>query len=644
MKKFFTILFFLQSLVIVSQPVKTDSLKLVLQKETDPAKKAALLIQYCESFRYSDPPTMHFSATQLKELGSKSKNRGWEHTGDYYIGVYYNLIGKPGESLAISLTNINALKNGTGEEKLLSQFYSLAGNCLMKLNRQREALEMFYSSLKSGESNNDEEAQFKASNNIGWAFMELNQFDNAIPNFKNALHLIHENNLPDRYGTIYNNLASCYGSLNQFDSTYKYANIGIAVAEKYNDYAALANGYNILGTFLTKEKKYTEALGYFEKAKPIREKAGDPFFIVSDMAEIADLQAKLGKTDEGIQNSKQALAIAERNKLDAKLPLIYTALAHNYEAAGNFQEAAVVYKKLNDLKDSLYKDANPKALAEIQTKYETEKKQRLIEKQQFRISRQNYIIAGIAVLLLLGGWLGYSLYRRYQLNQKTKMQAALMKQQQEATKAVMEAEENERQRIAKDLHDGVGQIMSAAKMNLSAFESNIKFENKEQQLSFEKIIALVDESCKEVRSVSHNMMPNALLKNSLAEAVREFIDKIDRKTIQIHLYTEGLDERLNSSVETVLYRVIQECVNNVIKHSGANSLDISLVKDKEGISATVEDNGKGFDATDKVQFDGIGLKNIITRIEYLKGTVDFDSAPGRGTVVALYVPVDGMRT
>jgi two-component system NarL family sensor kinase len=100
-----------------------------------------------------------------------------------------------------------------------------------------------------------------------------------------------------------------------------------------------------------------------------------------------------------------------------------------------------------------------------------------------------------------------------------------------------------------------------------------------------------------------------------------------------------LDERLDANVETVLYRVIQECVNNVIKHSAATTLDISMTRDKEGISATIEDNGKGFDSTDPGKFDGIGLKNIVTRIEYLKGTVEFDSAPGRGTVVSMHVPL-----
>ena len=109
--------------------------------------------------------------------------------------------------------------------------------------------------------------------------------------------------------------------------------------------------------------------------------------------------------------------------------------------------------------------------------------------------------------------------------------------------------------------------------------------------------------------------------------------------MKVHLFTRGLGERLDSNMETVLYRVIQECVNNVIKHSGAGNLDISLIKDADGISATIEDNGRGFDTSDHQNFEGIGLKNINSRIAFLKGTVDFDSSPGKGTLVAIHVPV-----
>ncbi|MBL0136494.1 MAG: sensor histidine kinase [Chitinophagaceae bacterium] len=477
--------------------------------------------------------------------------------------------------------------------------------------------------------------------------METNQFEKAIQSIKGALETIRKYNITTikSGGVLYNNMASCFGSLNQLDSAKKYAQLGIEFARKNEDVAGEANGLFILGTAFEKQGKYAEALENFQKAQPIREKAGDPFFIVSDLAEISSLYARMGKTDEGIATSVKALKIAKENNLEAKLPMIYSALASNYETKGDFKNALKTYKILNELKDSIYNDANPKALAEMQTRYETEKKEQQIllqkselELQQSELVRKNITLAAIIILALLGVLLLWSWFRRQQLKIRAARQAENIRQQELATKAVLEAEERERQRIAKDLHDGVGQIMSAAKMNLSAFENEILFTNPEQKLKFEKIIDLVDESCKEVRSVSHNMMPNALLKTGLTAAIREFIDKIDYSVLKVELSSEGLNERLDSNTETVLYRVIQECVNNVIKHSGANHLDISLIKDNEGISATIEDNGKGFDSKDNSKFEGIGLKNIRTRVEYLKGSVEFDSKPGKGTLVAIHIP------
>ena len=121
--------------------------------------------------------------------------------------------------------------------------------------------------------------------------------------------------------------------------------------------------------------------------------------------------------------------------------------------------------------------------------------------------------------------------------------------------------------------------------------------------------------------------------------IREFINQIDARIIKTDLYTEGLNERIDSNIETVLYRVIQESVNNVIKHANANHLDISLIKDSDGISVTIEDNGKGFNTKNKNNFEGIGLKNIQTRVEYLKGTVEWNSSVGKGTLVAIHIPL-----
>jgi signal transduction histidine kinase len=319
---------------------------------------------------------------------------------------------------------------------------------------------------------------------------------------------------------------------------------------------------------------------------------------------------------------------------------------------GNYKELSVIaekkgdatlsldyYKKHIALKDSIFSNEKMKQIEQLNAKYQTEKKEQQLQLQKAEITKKNYLLLGLLTALAMLVFAGISFYRKRRIQHELRLQSEVMKQQDMATRAVINAEENERKRIAADLHDGVGQMMSAAKMNLSAFENEIPFASEAQKNSFENVISLVDESCKEIRSVSHQMMPNALLKSGLASAVKEFIDKISNRVIKINLYTEGLNERLDSNVETVLYRVIQECVNNVIKHSGAGNLDISLIRDQDGISATVEDNGRGFDVNDKQKFEGIGLKNISSRIKFLKGTVEFDSSQGKGTLVAIHVPL-----
>ena len=116
------------------------------------------------------------------------------------------------------------------------------------------------------------------------------------------------------------------------------------------------------------------------------------------------------------------------------------------------------------------------------------------------------------------------------------------------------------------------------------------------------------------------------------------MDKIDGSSLKVDLTMEGLQERLSEQTETVIYRVIQEAVNNVVKHAGATHLSIQLTNDTDGLAVTIEDNGHGFDTTILEQATGIGVRNIYSRLALLKGTLEIDSAPGRGTAVAIFIP------
>ena len=476
-------------------------------------------------------------------------------------------------------------------------------------------------------------------NELGKLYRKTRDLDRALQMYDEAFAIYKKLNDENDMATILNESGVVFEYKKDYAEAIKRYKSSLAIREKLNDVTGKAYSLNFLGGVYTLQKNFVEAENYLLKSLELRKQLKDSFSIAlnySDLGYMYKEQAKYAKAAEQYNLSN---AFAVKIQYAELLQSNYLELAAIAEKTGNFALSLDYYKKQTALKDSIYSGDKMKQIEQLNAKYQVEKKEQQLQLQQAEITKKNYLLWGLAASIALLIFAGVSFYRKRQLQNKMSLQAEVMKQQDLATKAIINAEENERKRIAAELHDGVGQMMSAAKMNLSAIENEISFKDEEQRFYFDKVIGMVDESCKEIRSVSHQMMPNALLKSGLASAVKEFLDKIDSRIIKINLHAEGLQERLDSNTETVLYRVIQECVNNVIKHSGANNLDISLIKDADGISATVEDNGRGFDTTDKQKFEGIGLKNISSRVNFLKGTVDFDSSPGKGTLVAIHVPI-----
>ena len=568
----------------------------------------------------------------------------------------------------------------TNFDKAIAQAYNDLGIIYYDKQDFINAIAAYKKAFEIRSRLNDQKGIAALYNKIGIVYQKEAKFDSALLYAQKALDIYEQ--LKDKIGISYslNNIGIVNQNVGNLDEALKYQQQSILIKEEIHDKLGLAGSYVNAGNIYLLKKDIGKAKEYFEKAESMTRQIGNPEYLSNSLNNLASLYQKTGDYAKALPLANESFDIRTKLKdtkgqvsclvnmgsiltsnkrydlaeskylLGLKLAdtlasclsekaKLYDGLSGLYELTGDYKKAVEMARLNVKFNDSIYTDNMNKRFSEMETKYQTSKKDKLILEQQFELTKKQYWIygsIGVGLLMLL---LGYSYYRRYKLNQEKKLQQEVMKQQDLSTKAVIVAEENERKRIAADLHDGVGQILSAAKMNLSAFENEIPFKNENQKISFEKIINLVDESCKEIRSVSHQMMPNALLKSGLASAIKEFIDKIDNRILKINLHTEGLNERLDSNVETVLYRVIQECVNNVIKHSGANSLDISLIKDADGISATIEDNGKGFNTKDKEKFEGIGLKNIKSRTEFLKGTVDFDSSPGNGTLVAIHVPL-----
>lgn len=521
---------------------------------------------------------------------------------------------------------------------LLTKFYAqaLMAGCKRKMAQFDEALNHYLQAVKIAEAGNDKKILGRAYNNIGVFYVTTDDLSRAETYHQKALQVRLELNDAGDIFQSYENLGIVSREQKQYDKALGYYYQAAEYAQKKGDSSDIAFVYNDIGAALSLKGDFNKAQTYLEASIATRER-------MNETSELAYTYNYLGENYErkkDLNNAeryiKKALATAIANHNNKQTYEAYESLSDYFARNGSYDSAYRYAMKYKHFKDSITRIDQKKIIAELNAKFESTQKEQLILKQQHAISTRNYAMLAIGGLLVMGSALAYSRHRRNKLEQQTKLQKAILHQQELSTKAILEAEENERKRIASDLHDGVGQMMSAAKLNLSSLQHELPMDKTELKRAFENALALVDESCKEVRNVSHNIMPNSLLKSGLASAIREFVNRIDSRVMKVNLYTEGLNERLEPNLENVLYRVVQECVNNVIKHAEAHALDITLIKDEEGISITIEDNGRGFDPNQ--QRDGLGLKNIRSRVEFLKGSVEWQSAAGKGTAVVVHVP------
>jgi signal transduction histidine kinase len=307
-------------------------------------------------------------------------------------------------------------------------------------------------------------------------------------------------------------------------------------------------------------------------------------------------------------------------------------------------------KKYDSLNDTLMSSSRTKFINQLEAKYNTAQKNNQITQQQLSISENQRIIqrkntlnaaliSGVLFLLIVGILVYRNFNHRNKLlwqNQKLREQRITELEQERklvAAQSVMKGQEEERSRLARDLHDGVGGLLSGVKLSMSNMKGNV-FLSEENAHSFENVISQLDQSIVELRRVSHNMMPEALIKYGLKEALENYCENINVSgKIKVQLQTYGMEKRMEQSTEIIIYRMIQELLNNVIKHAEAKNVLIQLVRKEDHFNLTVEDDGKGFDTKEIETKTGAGLANIKARAEYLNGNVDIVSKKGEGTSV-----------
>jgi two-component system NarL family sensor kinase len=546
--------------------------------------------------------------------------------GNYEQSLKYNLV---------ALQIRTQLKDEPGMASSLNKI----GTIYTKQNKHAAALEVTLQCLHLFEKLGVKKNVSQTLNNLAHIYKNIGNEAKCLEYYQKALALNRSLNFD--VGTVTNllNIGNYYNRHGMPDSALVYLIESKHInAKSLNHYiqAAILMG---IGVSYELQKKWNQALSTNLQALNEAMFIKDTTNVIAIYHNRANLFLSLDQlsnafnclviTDSLIQKSKQFF----NNKEQYKLWFKYYNQIHQPSLAEQY------FRKYDSLKDAILNEKLTAQVTEMDTKYESKKKEeenKLLKKDnQIKTLSLWFLIIGLLLLSISF----YLIYNRYTIKQKAKLENAILEEQILKSKAVIDAEEAERQRIAKDLHDGIGQMLSAVKLNLSSIQLDFeKTTTKNTQIA--NAISLIDDSVKEVRTISHNMMPNLLLKKGLANAVREFIDKIDGTGLKIELEISGLQNRLNQDLEIVLYRVIQELINNIIKHAKASQVSIQILKYDDEISIMIQDNGAGFNFSAVLQKEaGIGLKNIITRIEYFKGQINFDSTINKGTTVIIEIPL-----
>lgn len=388
----------------------------------------------------------------------------------------------------------------------------------------------------------------------------------------------------------------------------------------------LSKAYKLDGKFNTALRYAREAINYTTR-------------IACNNYEVASYYINTGDIYKELQDYKNAASFLQyglmlsrdirhkENTRDA-----YNHLSRIYALQHQYDSAYLYYRLFTALKDSIVNDQTRQKIAEVQARYDVEKKDKEIARQY--LVRKIIIGAFIAVLVLL-----YLLYNRYRLQQQNKHQQQLNSQQNELFNTIINTQDKERKRIAQDIHDSLGSVLSAAKLKLSGLGNYHPDMTGEQQEAYLATLSLLDEAMTELRNISHNIMPAALSKLGLPAALQHLFAAMSScGGLHFQFTTHGLEDRLPEETEISIYRMVLELVNNVVKHARASKVTVQLIRHPDHINIIVEDNGIGFDHRSTSHQPGIGLNNILSRVEYLEGRMDIDSGRHNGTTVMIDIP------
>lgn len=546
------------------------------------------------------------------------------------ILILFVIITSKAQSISVlnkELEKSKSLKESSKIESDLGRIYFGKGDFLT-------AQKFFFAALEKAEKIKNDHLIASACNNISATYMETENDSQAENYAKRSIDFNKKIRDHEGLADAYNSLANVYYFQEKDHLSLHYFSESIKERKIVKDSAGLFAGYKNLGSNLFEIGKTDEAIKTIEQSLKYISKKTDSAKWIGSYLTLSQAYLYSGKSDKAKYYLDQCYQYIHNYKDKSKVEDYYYTVSQYYERTGNTTEAFKNFKLYAKYRDSVISTAKNRQLSELNLKYETEKKQNLINHQNFELKQKNTLLIFIGAFFLIAIIVAYFIYKNYRFRQDKKLQKEIFRQKEVETKALFEGEQNERIRIARDLHDSVGQMLSLIKMNLSS---------QEQNLENEKVQNLVDKTISEVRTISHNLIPEEL-NFGIIPALENLADKVNSSSstkMEIDIPDEIRTLEFQRQNELSIYRIVQEVVNNMIKHADATSVNLLIKKTENILIINIRDNGKGLDNNSISNSSGIGWKNINARVHMMDGKIKIESEKLAGTQIEITLPQNG---
>ncbi len=493
-----------------------------------------------------------------------------------------------------------------------------------------KALESYLQVLRLGEEEGNHRVMGVANGNIGSLYLIQKNY----PKAKEYAFLCLDNYIKagNRRGEAfaYQDIAQVLKMEGSYDEALEYYHKALSMRTEMGDKRGLSFTYYGMGNLHERREEWSQAQEYYEKSYALREELGFKMGMSSSLSALGKVSMNAGQYNRALTYFKRGLALAQEIGGIEEIMQAYGALASYYEKTGDYRNAFAYQKLFQDTRDSLFNEDQNRQFANMQTLYETEKKEKQILEQENDIlelenskakimSQRNYLMGGSLAVGLLGLF-GFQ-WNKVRKERNDKIAFA---------EALIFAQEEERKRIARDLHDGVGQSLLLIKKQI---EKNTATTLENQNL--------ITTALEEVRSISHDLHPFQLEKFGVTTAINEAILKVERSTdVFITREINNIDNRLSEKAEINLYRAVQEALSNVVKHADATAAKVEVRQADDWISVLIRDNGKGFDHEMAVTTSkSLGLRTMNERLSAVGGKLGIRKNEPRGTIIEMTVPV-----